>query len=76
MSTMTIQDLIDKRAKAWNSAKEFLDEHRTDKGTLEPSDDATYDQMEKDITDLTKEINRMQKWRNWTRNYLSLLTPH
>ncbi len=61
MSTMTIQDLIDKRAKAWNSAKEFLDEHRTGKGTLEPADDATYDQMEKDITDLTKEINRMQK---------------
>jgi HK97 family phage major capsid protein len=62
MSTkMTIQDLIDKRAKVWNSAKEFLDAHRTEKGTLEPADDATYDQMEKDITDLTKEINRMQK---------------
>jgi HK97 family phage major capsid protein len=58
---MTIQELIEKRAAAWNSAKEFLDKHRTEKGVLEPADDATYDRMEQDITDLTKEISRMQR---------------
>lgn len=57
----TIQNLIDKRAKAWTAAMEFLDAHRTDRGTLSAADDATYDLMEQDITDLTKEINRMQK---------------
>ena len=31
---MTILELREKRAKAWDAAKAFLDSHRTDKGTL------------------------------------------
>jgi len=58
---MTINELIEKRASTWNSAKEFLDSHRTEKGTLSAEDGATYDQMEADITDLTNEINRMER---------------
>lgn len=58
---MTINELIEKRASTWNSAKEFLDSHRTEKGTLSAEDGATYDQMETDITDLTNEINRMER---------------
>lgn len=58
---MTINELIEKRASTWNSAKEFLDSHRTEKGTLSTEDGATYDQMEADITDLTNEINRMER---------------
>lgn len=58
---MTINELIEKRASTWNSAKEFLDSHRTEKGTLSAEDGATYDQMEADITDLTNEISRMER---------------
>lgn len=39
---MTILELREKRAKAWDAAKAFLDSHRTDKGTLSAEDDATY----------------------------------
>ena len=58
---MTIQELITKRAKAWEAAKDFLDSHRTEKGILSAEDGETYDRMEKDITDLTKEIERLNR---------------
>ena len=35
---MTILELREKRAKAWDAAKAFLDSHRTDKGTLSAED--------------------------------------
>jgi HK97 family phage major capsid protein len=60
---MMIQDLITKRAKAWEAAKDFLDSHRNDKGVLTDEDGETYDRMEKDVTDLTKEIERMNRQR-------------
>lgn len=59
--SVTIQELIDKRARAWNTAKDFLDSHRTANGTLTHEDDEAYDRMESEITDLTKEISRMQR---------------
>lgn len=58
---MTILELREKRAKAWDTAKAFLDSHRTDKGTLSAEDDATYSRMEQDISDLGKEIARMER---------------
>ncbi len=58
---MTIQELREKRAKAWETAKSFLESHRTDKGTLTAEDDATYTKMEKDIDDLGKEIARLER---------------
>ena len=58
---MTILELREKRAKAWDAAKAFLDSHRTDKGTLSAEDDATYSRMEQEITDLGKEIARMER---------------
>ena len=58
---MTIQELIEKRAKAWEAAKNFLDSHRTEKGVLSAEDGATYDRMEQDITDLTREIDRLNR---------------
>lgn len=58
---MTILDLREKRNKAWNAAKSFLDSHRTEKGTLSAEDDATYTKMEQDINDLGKEIARMER---------------
>ena len=58
---MTISELRTKRATAWDAAKAFLDSHRNDKGVLSAEDDATYSRMESEITDLGKEISRMER---------------
>ena len=58
---MTILELREKRAKAWEAAKAFLDSHRNDKGILSAEDDATYTKMEQEITDLGKEIARQER---------------
>ena len=58
---MTILELREKRAKAWEAAKAFLDSHRNEKGVLSAEDDATYTRMEQDITDLGKEIARLER---------------
>ena len=58
---MTILELREKRAKAWEATKAFLDSHRNDKGMLSAEDDATYSRMEQEITDLGKEIARLER---------------
>ena len=58
---MTILELREKRAKAWEAAKAFLDSHRNEKGVLSAEDDAAYTRMEQEITDLGKEIARMEQ---------------
>lgn len=58
---MTIQELKEKRAKAWDTAREFLDSKRQADGTLSEEDGKTYDTMEKQIVDLGKEISRLER---------------
>ena len=58
---MNIIELREKRAKAWEATKAFLESHRTEKGTLTAEDDVTYGRMMKDIDDLGKEIQRMER---------------
>ena len=58
---MTIQELYAKRATAWESAKQFLDTHRMENGTLSAEDGATYERMEAEINSLTNEISRMTR---------------
>ena len=58
---MNVQDLIAKRARAWEAAKAFLEAHRGENGVLSAADGETYDRMEKEITDLTKEIDRLNR---------------
>ena len=58
---MTILELREKRNKAWEAAKAFLESNRTEKGTLTAEDDATYTQMEQEINDLGKEIARLER---------------
>ena len=58
---MTILELREKRAKAWEAAKAFLDSHRNEKGVLSAEDDAAYTKMEQEITDLGKEIARQER---------------
>lgn len=58
---MTIHELREKRAKAWEATKAFLDSHRTESGVLSAEDDAAYSRMEQEITNLGKEIARLER---------------
>ena len=58
---MTIKELIEKRAKVWETAKNFIDTHETESGIFSPEDAATYERMEKEIVDLTASIERKQR---------------
>ena len=58
---MTINEIRNKRAKAVEAAKAFLESHRQENGTLSAEDDATYTGMETDITNLGREIARMER---------------
>ncbi len=58
---MTIQELREKRAKAWDTARDFLDSKRQADGTLSEEDSKTYDAMEATIVNLGKEIQRMER---------------
>ena len=58
---MTILELYEKRAKAWEAAKAFLDSHTNKDGKLSEEDAAAYDKMEKEVMDYTKSIERMQR---------------
>ena len=51
---MTVLELREKRAKAWEAAKAFLDSHRKENGVLSAEDDAAYTKMEQEITVLGK----------------------
>ncbi len=58
---MTVLELREKRAKAWEAAKAFLDSHRKENGVLSVEDDAAYTRMEQEITNLGKEIARLER---------------
>jgi len=58
---MTINELRDKRMAAIKACRNFLDSHRTERGTLSAEDDATYSRMEQEVTDLGKEIARLER---------------
>ena len=58
---MTIKELIEKRAKVWETAKSFVDTHEDKNGLLSEEDTATYNKMEKEIEDLTAAIDRQQR---------------
>ena len=56
-----ILELREKRAKAWDAAKQFLDAKRGADGMLSEEDTATYDKMEQDVMNLGKEIERLER---------------
>ncbi len=58
---MTIQELREKRTKAWDTARDFLDSKRQADGTLSEEDSKTYDSMEQTIVNLGREIQRMER---------------
>ena len=56
-----ILELREKRAKAWDAAKAFLDTKRGADGLLAAEDVATYEKMEADVVNLGKEIDRLER---------------
>ena len=58
---MNVNELRAMRAKAWESAKNFLDSHRNENGMLSLEDTKTYEEMEAKIVNLGKEIERQEK---------------
>lgn len=58
---MTIQELREKRAKAWDTARDFLDSKRNTSGMLSEEDSKTYDKLEADVVNLGKEIQRLER---------------
>ena len=54
-------ELREKRAKAWDATKQFLDAKRGADGMLSEEDTATYDKMEQDVMNLGKEIERLER---------------
>ncbi len=56
-----ILKLREKRAKAWDTAKTFLDSKRGADGLISSEDAAVYDKMEADVVKLGKEIDRLER---------------
>ena len=57
----TANELRNQRARVWEQAKAFLDSHRDKNGVLSGEDTETYERMEKDIVDLGREIERLER---------------
>lgn len=56
-----ILELREKRAKAWESAKAFLDSKRGTDGLLLDADTEVYEKMENEVMSLGKEIERLER---------------
>lgn len=56
-----ILELREKRAKAWDAAKAFLDSKRGADGLLSAEDVTVYEKMEADVVNLGKEIDRLER---------------
>ncbi len=61
---MTIKELIEARARAWEAAKNFVEGARDESGLLSSEDAATYDRMEAEIQNYTREIERAERMRS------------
>lgn len=67
---MTIQELIEARNKAWQTAKAFVESRRDKDGLLSAEDSKTYAEMEQKIKDYSAEIERTEQM-NAIENELS-----
>lgn len=58
---MNIMQMIEKRNQAIDAAKNFAASHKNENGVLNDEDYAAYEKMEKEIQNISREINRMQR---------------
>ena len=56
-----ISAMREKRAGLWEQTKSFLDTHTDKDGKLSAEDAAAYDQMEQEVVDLGKDIERLER---------------
>lgn len=56
-----ILELREKRAKLWEDTKAFLDSKRDENGILSDDHTEQYEKMEKDVVNLGKEIERLER---------------
>jgi HK97 family phage major capsid protein len=56
-----ILKLREKRARAWDAAKAFLDSKREGSGLLSAEDEAAYDKMESEVVALGREVERLER---------------
>ena len=58
---MTINEMLEKRARLWESTKKFLEDHIDKDGKMTAADAEAYEKMEADIKEMTKTIDRLNK---------------
>ena len=58
---MTITEIMEKRARLWESTKKFLEDHTDKDGKMTAADAEAYEKMEADIKEMTKTIDRLEK---------------
>lgn len=56
-----ILEMIEKRNKAWEGAKAFVESKKDKNGLLSEEDAKAYDEMEKQVKAYSQEIERLQK---------------
>ena len=56
-----ILELREKRAKAWENAKNFLDSRKSSNGFISDEDNIAYEKMETEVINLGKEIDRLER---------------
>lgn len=56
-----ILELREKRAKAWENAKNFLDSRQSSDGFISDEDNIAYEKMETEVINLGKEIDRLER---------------
>lgn len=56
-----ILEMREKRAKAWETTKAFLDSHQGKNGILAAEDNAIYEKMENEVLALGKEVDRLER---------------
>lgn len=56
-----IMELREKRNKAWEAAKGFLDSKQSEDGIVSAEDTATYEKMEMEVVSLGNEIKRLER---------------
>jgi len=64
-----IIELREKRAKAWEGAKAFLDSKRGENGIVPPEAAAEYERMEAEMVALGKEIERLERQGAFDREF-------
>lgn len=60
-----VLELIEKRNKAWEGAKAFLESKRDGEGLISEEDAKTYDEMEKKLKHMVMKLKGFSEWNLW-----------